>query len=174
MKESKINKQIARLNNNYLVLKNFLALSFFYLALLILTPLRNDSDILKVFLAIYATIVIFLSVGLIVEFIIKTVRLQIDKKVKRYASIVSLNGFFGLVLPIFIINDSLYRIMYDFLKPIRHAGTFWCDVRFGLIDIYEQYFVFNQLANLAFLTLLILIAMFLIGGLWERTLRIKN
>lgn len=162
-----INEKISRLNNRYLVIKNFIALFFVFLGFAVLYPLNTEGDATRAILIIIATFVLISCLALIGEFAIKTLRLQVDPEVKRFSGIVSLNGLFGLVAPLFLLNIVLRKIMI-MLSEMTHNGSALCRFRFDLIDFYkfnDTYFMLNQLI---FYIVLILIAFFLFGGMMER------
>lgn len=157
-----------RLFNKYSVFKNFLALSLLFLSYLFLSrALRVDSDLARLALVVYASIVAVLALVLIVEFFVKTVRLQNDPRIVRYTALVSFNGFFGLVLPAMMFNFLLAHIM-RMLAWMGNYNTIWCELRRGLVSYYYRNDIYWQIASLIGITLVILVALFIWGGALER------
>jgi hypothetical protein len=167
MNSQNIRTKVKRLDNSYLVVKNFFALSFIFLAALILSAIDKRSETAKIFLMIFFGFVILLSVALIIEFIIKTVRLQNEPQVKRYSALVSLNSIFGLILPMFYINLLLSKVML-YASWLENRGTFFCKIRCSIVDFYYDYGIYWQMHKIIFYTALISITLFLWGGLFEK------
>jgi hypothetical protein len=159
----------ARLNNPYLVVKDSIALLFFTGALFVMSPISEDSDLAKILLATFGSLIILFALVIIAKFILLTSRLQLEKKVRRYSSIVSLNSIFGLVIPLYVINSVLFRVVGNFLYNIRDYDTIFCEFRKWLWRfLYHEIDIDNLLTQIAFWIIIIAIALFMFGGLFER------
>lgn len=178
-KKKKTNKEklmdkLDKLDNDYLVFKNFVAITFFLLAFFVLTPLYRQGDFSNWLLVILGFIVIALNKVLIIEFIIKTLRLQTDPDVKRYSAVVSLNSIFGLALPIFYINVVLARIVNVFFFQMQDTGTIFCEFRRWLsYFLYREVGLYEKLDSLAFSLIFAAFILFLFGGAFEKMHRKK-
>jgi hypothetical protein len=172
-KIQKLSGQITKLNNKYLVIKNFVALVFFVLAALVMSPVARESDGLKVFLVIVYGLVIILSLLLITEFIVRTIRLQNETRVKRYSAIVSLNSLFGLVFPLWFANYFLMRII-ELFSRMQNYNTLLCETRFAVADFYYSTDVYQFVNQLVLAVTIIAFATFFFGGVFERGYRGKK
>lgn len=166
-KIQRLSGQITKLNNKYLVIKNFIALVFFVLAALVMSPVARESDGLKLFLVLVYSLVIILSMLLITEFIIRTIRLQNESQVKRYSAIVSLNSLFGLVFPLWIANYFFMRII-ELLSRMHNYNTFICEIRLAIADFYYSTDIYQFTNQLVLAIAIIAFATFFFGGVWER------
>jgi hypothetical protein len=172
-KLDRMTDKLGRLDNQYLVLKNFWALTCILLAFMILLPLRREGDGAKFFLVLFGFGFILLSLGLIVEFIVKTARLQVDPLVKRYSAIVSLNSFFGLIAPLAYINYTLGKVIF-MLSRIRTDNKFACELKCSIVDTYFENNVAWYLDKTIFFLVIMSIALFMFGGVIERSRLIKD
>jgi hypothetical protein len=155
----------------YFVVKNALALTFLVGSFAVLVPLlRQPNDWLKVGLAIYGTIILVLCVLLVGEFAVKVIRLQVEPGVRRYSAIVSVNSFFGLLLPMMYLNYVLSYVMRA-LASINEAGTFWCELRKSVTRMYYQNGMYWQINSIITHIFLLIVILFLFGPLFERARR---
>lgn len=151
----------------FLVIVGFVGLSFFFLAHLVFSPLHTRSDLARGVLSIFAVFVLGLCLALIYEFFIKTISLQREKTVSNYSAIVSINAIFGLVFPIIFFRIVAANLM-KYLAGFPKTGTLFCEVRAGILNFWRDNYVDSFLANFAFWLLVLAIALFLFGGLFER------
>ncbi|MCA9381576.1 hypothetical protein KC678_04890 [Candidatus Dojkabacteria bacterium] len=160
------------LDNKHLLVKDFVALSFFVAALFVMSPLAFESNVTKFLLALYGLTVIAVSIWIIITFFIKTARLQLDPKVKRYSAIVSLNSFFGFSMPLFYINIVLAKVVIVFLGTLPKTGSLLCRFR-AWLDwfLYSYVRIDNKLELLFIFSVLLAFTVFMIGGVWERSMR---
>jgi hypothetical protein len=122
---------------------------------------------MRVLIGIYGIVVIVLTLALIAEFAWKTVQLQALPEIRRYSSLVSLNAVFGLIAPL-IYLDLLSGTMVRLLNTFPKYNNILCDLRLCLIKFYQQNYVHWQLQNLILACTIMVIALFLFGGLIER------
>lgn len=170
--EGLVSHYIQLAENRYLVLRDFIALTFFVAALYVMAPLARESQATRVMLSIYGAVVILISLWLIITFVVKTVRLQADPKIKRYSALVSLNSFFGLSMPILFINLVLFKVVGGFLFFMPKTGSIFCQFRHWLYDfLYRDIHIYQKLDQLFMFTVLLAVAVFMIGGVWEKTNR---
>ncbi len=168
---SKIVEGIEKLSNKYLVVKNFVAVMLFVIALWLLSPLSTQSELAKLLLMIYSIIVLGLITLLIMELIVKTVQLQNEKEIKRYSAVVSLNSFFGLVFPLYFANIVLSKaVMYAGL--LHDYDTIFCKLRYSLVNFYYSTQVYWKIEQIIFWVALLSIALFFFGGVIEKTKRL--
>ena len=167
-----IGHYISILDNKYLLVKDFVALSFFVAALLVMSPLSLDSQITSILLSIYGIGIIFICLWIIASFFIKTACLQLDPKVKRYSAIVSLNSFFGFSMPLLYINIVLGKIIFQFLGSLPSTGSLICQFRHWVTWFLYQYIGIDSKLDVIFMfSILLALAVFMIGGVWERSSR---
>ncbi len=164
--------KLYRLDNDYLVIKNFIAVTFFVVAFFIMSPIAWANDLSKAFLSVFGLLIVALSTALMVEYIVKTARLQTDPDVKRFSSIVTLNSIFGLAIPIFYINIVLYRVFARYLIWMTDHNTVFCEVRQWIPKfLYGELNLYNKLDNLSFLLFASALILFVAGAIYERAQR---
>lgn len=151
----------------YLVVVGFVGLSFFFLAHLVFSPLSDRSNLSRGVLATFALFVASLCVALMYEFFVKTISLQKDKSVNNYSAIVSINSIFGLVLPLIFFRIVTANLI-SYLGEFENKKTLFCEVRYGIINFWQDNYIDSFLANLSFWLLVMSIGLFLFGGLLER------
>ncbi len=172
-RRKQLQRKIYKLDNKYLVVRNFIGLCFFFLAALILSPLNRDTDLAKLLLVLFNGVVILLSLGLMAEFVLRTLWLQNEPKVNRYSAIVSLNSFFGLVLPLTFINILLHKTVF-YLGHMNNYKTIFCELRSTFVDFYYDNNVYHFIYRLIFWLVIMAFALFLFGGAVEKIFKNKK
>lgn len=162
-----LSNKISRLNNRYLVVKDFIAFLFFVLAGFVMSPVARDSEAMKLFMVLVYSLISFLGLLLITEFIVRTLRLQSETKVKRYSAIVSLNSIFGLVLPLWFVNYFVMRAI-ELMSRMGNYSTFICEIRLAFVDFYYSTDIYQLVNSVILASMVIAIAAFIFGGIWER------
>lgn len=167
LRNSSMAAKASRFFRNYLVFKNFLALSFLFLSFILLVPVLNNlRDWGKLVAVVYAFVIVALSLGLIAEFALKVFRLQLDTTIRRYSAIVTFNGVFGFIMPLFFLNVALANAM-GALSSMNNYQTIFCQMRTSLVAFYRFNRVYGRIDDLIFASLLIFIALFVWGGVIE-------
>lgn len=160
-------RYLDKLENRFFVFKSFMGLTFISIAFFFFTPLlKVKSDIAELFLVVFGTFVLFLTIALIVEFVVKVYRLQATET-NRFSAILSANLFFGLTLPVFNINLTLLSVIKS-LQGLTNYNTFWCDLRYTIIGFYYSNGIYTHLMNLFFILFLTTIFLFVFGGYFEK------
>jgi len=156
-----------KLFNGQLVFTNFLALSFFVIANAFFTPLLGWSDLYKLFLIIYGFFVILLSVLLVYEYLHKTILLQANLKTSSYSTILSINTFFGLIMPFLYINILMATIIRA-MEFMTNFGTLLCTIRLYIVHFYYYHYIEHNVNNIITILIILNAILFLFGGLLER------
>ncbi|MFS8131212.1 MAG: hypothetical protein ACMG57_04490 [Candidatus Dojkabacteria bacterium] len=165
---SKAKKVIGKIGNDYLVVRNLLGLSCFALAFgLFISYAYVRGDIVKTLVALMGLVVVFLSLGLVLEFIMKTVALENNPAVKRFSAILSINMLLGLAAPLFIFNMIMWGVIQLFAQ-MHYYGTVLCQIRMGIVNFYYYNSVFFQVNSFIKLIVVAAFAMFIVGGFVER------
>lgn len=162
-----LSNKISRLNNRYLVVKDFIAFMFFVLAGFVMSPVAMDSEAMKLFMTFVYLLISGLGLLLIIEFVIRTLRLQAETRVKRYSAIVSLNSIFGLALPLWFINYFVMRAI-ELMSRMKNYTTFICEIRLAFVDFYYSTDIYQLVNNVILATMVIAVAAFIFGGILER------
>lgn len=159
---------IKRVSSDYLVVRNLLGLSCFALAFgLFISYAYGKGDIVKTIVALMGIVIVFLSLGLILEFVLKTVALQNNLNVKRFSAILSVNMLLGLAAPLFILNMVLWGVI-ELFAQMHYYGTVLCQIRFGLVNFYYYNAVFFQVNNFIKIVVVTSFLLFIVGGFVER------
>lgn len=160
-------RYLDKLENRYFVFKSFMGLTFIAIAFFFFTPLlKVKSDIAELFLVVFGTFVLILTIALIIEFIVKTYRLQATET-NRFSALLSANLFFGLTIPVLYINLTLLSVIKS-LQGLTNFNTFWCDMRYTIIGFYYSNGIYTHLMNLFFVLTLTSIFLFVFGGYFEK------
>lgn len=156
-----------RLSNKYLVLKNFIGLTFIYFSVLILSPVIRTSGYYTKTLFIFFLLIVVVLIGLLMfEYLVKMKRMQ-SSSIRHFSIAVALNSFIGFVVPIFFLNAVLWQIV-KILKFMPHKGDFWCNLRIDILDFYFSNNIYSKLDEIGMWSLVIVIALFIWGGTLER------
>ncbi len=166
-KVSSVSSSNGHVLDKYMVLVGFIGLTFFFFSTLVFSPLHERSDFARAVLVVYGVFVVALCFGLIFEFVSKTIALQKETKIARYSAVVSLNAIIGFILPMFYMNVVLANVM-RYLTMFPHRGTFWCEIRGSVINFYKMYGIYEINSQIIFWSIIIVITLFLWGGLLER------
>lgn len=163
---------IARFSNRFLLIRSFFALTLFAASYIFFTPLlRLNSDLGRIFLAVYGGLILILALFIVIEYFIKTVRLQ-NSDAKNYSAIVSINTFLGVIIPLFYSNAILATVIKA-LSQIQNYGTFFCEIRCSVVKFYYHNDIYYQVNQLIYLLVVVAFLFFLIGGFLEKNFR-KN
>lgn len=166
--------KLARLFPSYSVTRSFVALSFLFLSFAIITPLaRGGSDLTKLGVAFYGFIISVLALGLMAEFFVKTFKLQIEPRIRRYAALTSYNGILGFTMALVYFNIAFATVV-RMLATMQNYNTVWCHLRFAFANSYRSFRIYQRLDDLVYSSLLIFIALFVLGGAWERWQRFRK
>src|SRR6185369_13975487 len=164
----KAKKVISKIGNDYLVVRNLLGLSCFALAFgLFISYAYVRGDIVKTLVALMGVVIVFLSLGLVLEFIMKTVALENNPNVKRFSAILSVNMLLGLAAPLFIFNMILWGVI-ELFAQMHNYGTVLCQIRFGIVNFYYYNSIFFQVNNFIKIVVVAAFIMFIVGGFVER------
>ncbi len=172
LKDSKVvhhsRKFLERFFSDFLVLRSFLALTFFVLSFVFFYPLSNNqSEWLKLFVVLYGFILLLLVGGILYEYLIKITRLLITENVRIFTPIVTVNTFFGLIIPVFFGNILLMSIT-KVLNLFANYNTIICELRYDFINFYWRSGIYNNVNQLLMSAIVILFVFFLFGSLVER------
>ena len=169
--KSRAKRIITKIGNDYLVVRNLLGLTCFALAFgLFLSYAYVRGDLVKTFVALMGIVVLFLCVGIILEFIVKTVALQNNVNIKRFSAILSVNLLLGLAAPLFILNMILWGVIQLF-SEMSYYGTVLCQIRIGIVNFYYYNSLFFQVNNFIKLVIVTSFLLFIVGGFVERLWR---
>lgn len=175
IKETSINAPrlfMEKFSKRYLIFRSFFGLSFLTLAYLFFSPVvRLNSDLARLFLVIFGSIVLLMCLFMFFEYIIKTVRLQ-NSNTNNYSALLAVNTFTGLIIPLLYVNLILSTIMKA-LGSMNNYGTFLCHIRNTIVNFYywnNIYFLINQLVGILIVSALFL---FIFGGFIERLYKRK-
>lgn len=159
---------IVKVSNEYLVVRNLLGLACFSLAFgLFISYAYVRGDIVKTIVALMGIVIIALCLGIVLEFIIKTVALQNNPNVKRFSAILSVNLLLGLAAPLFIFNLVMWGVM-DLFASMHNYGSVLCQIRFGIVNFYWNNAVYFQVNNFMKIVVVTAFVMFIVGGFIER------
>jgi len=164
----KARKVISKIGNDYLVVRNLLGLGCFALAFgLFISYAYVRGDIVKTLVALMGIVILFLALGLVLEFILKTVALENNPNVKRFSAILSVNMLLGLAAPLFIFNMILWGVV-ELFAQMHNYGTVLCQIRFGLVNFYYYNSIFFQINSFLKLVVVAAFVTFIVGGFVER------
>lgn len=164
----KAKRVINKIGNDYLVVRNLLGLACFALAFgLFISYAYVRGDIVKTIVALMGLVILFLALGLVLEFILKTVALENSPNVKRFSAILSVNMLLGLAAPLFIFNMVLWGVV-ELFSQMHNYGTVLCQIRFGLVNFYYYNAIFFQVNSFIKLVIVSAFIMFIVGGFVER------
>ncbi|MEO6729285.1 MAG: hypothetical protein ABIM99_05155 [Candidatus Dojkabacteria bacterium] len=164
----KAKKFILKIGNDYLVVRNLLGLTCFALAFgLFISYAYVRGDIAKTLVAIMGLVIVFLSLGIILEFILKTVAMENNPNVKRFSALLSVNMLLGLAAPLFIFNMILWGVV-ELFSQMHYYGTVLCQIRVGFINFYYYNAIFFQVNNFIKIVIVAAFFMFVVGGFVER------
>lgn len=167
-KKERLKTKFSFLSNEFLVVRSSLGLLLITFGAFMLAPLKDEGDVSKLLLVLIYLIVLILWFVLIAEFIMKTMKLQNAKKVTNFATVLGINSFFGMFIPIFISRVVMNNMMFDFLAQISKADTIFCDLRSEIISYYRYFQVDYMLSNVAMWTLFLSIVVLIGGNLLEK------
>lgn len=156
------------------VTRTFIGVTFFFLALIVFSPLINrDSDLLKILVSLYGFLVIALILGLFYELIKKTVWLQRVESYKgNFATLFSVNLFLGLVMPLIYLNVVLEIIVRAF-SLIPSYGTILCEIRMAFVRFYYSNGIPFQMGQLTYWLIIMVAVLFIFGNFFEKLYRRK-
>jgi hypothetical protein len=156
--------------NEYLVVKNAVALGLLVLAFFVIFPVMIKASLVtKIILLFAGAVVLGLAMLLIVEYISKVAKIQ-SSKVSRYSLFVSMNTIFGLALPLIFTNMVSKHLIY-LLKTFPKNDGWFCELRYDVMGFYLKNNVSHAISELTFAIVVIAVALFVFGGLYERSQR---
>ncbi len=159
-----------KLFRNYIVFKNFLALSFFVTAfMLIVSSVSPRGQFALLLMLILGVIVLVLCCGLAVEFAVKSLRLQNQTKMLYISPVMAFNAFFGLLIPGVYFNLILSRVIY-ILGSFHNYNTIFCEFRQVIVRFYFHNALYWQISNLLMITAVMILGLILFGTVLERAL----
>jgi len=162
---------LARFFNNYLVMKNWMVLTFFVASFAFFAFVLRISELGRILITFYGFFVILLCFLLMAEYVYKTIHLQ-RIEVRNYSAFLSINTVFGLILPL-IYFDVILAVVMRSMYFMTYYGTFLCKVRVSIVNFYYNTGSFQQVNNLIFWLVIMTAILFIFGGLVERTLRTR-
>lgn len=159
----------ARRGSEYMVLESVVSLVFFTLAFLVFIPLlRRGSDFFKLLIVVYGFFVIVWALGAVYEYLVKSSRLLVNKKIENYSILSALNAILGLAFPLFVIN-SVSSIVVSTLGSMADWGTALCEIRFSFVRFYQSTNIYNQVESLVFWIVVLALGVLIVGGIFERS-----
>lgn len=162
-----------RMFNYFINAKQTVGLSFLFLAFSIFALVAYEGgDAGRIIVMIYGAIVVLMGFASLLSYVRKTVDLQNDVKVARYVAINSINTFVGLLIPLFLLNETV-RVLINLASQLTNFGTFFCTIRCSVVQYYWQSDIYNNVNTLIFWALVILVGYWLVGGFVERYLQKK-
>lgn len=127
-----------------LILKNWVALSFFFIAFIIMSPVSRESTFTKLALALFGILVSVLSLMLIFETFVKINNLLQAKFAHTTPVKLLVNIILGITTTLMYLQVlTLSSVKY--LNSIGHRGTFWCDIRYAFTNLYFNLDIYNLL-----------------------------
>lgn len=164
-------KWLARFMNRYLVVRTSVGLTFFVVAFGFFTfILRLGGDLGRLMIVIYGAVLLFLCGVLVLEYILKTVNLQRETSLRSYSTVLAVNTLFGLIVPLFYFNVVL-AVVIRALSTMSYYGTFLCQARMSVANFYYNTQVYTQIHTITFWIVIMALALFIFGGLFERVWR---
>lgn len=127
-----------------LILKNWVALSFFFVAFIVMSPVSRESTFTKLALALFGILVTILSLMLIFESFVKINNLLQAKFAHTTPVKLLVNIILGITTTLMYLQVlTLSSVKY--LNSIGHRGTFWCDIRYSFTNLYFNLDIYNLL-----------------------------
>jgi hypothetical protein len=133
----------------------------------------EESDLWRIFVSVYGVIVILLCLSLVLEYLTKTFRLQLDTEVRTYSLITSINTMFGLIIPTFYINYVLAWVISS-MSRMHYYGTIFCQIRMDIVHFYYQYNIYTQISGLLSLLVIMSFTLFIFGGFVEKLIQKRD